>query len=245
MTTDASIDDADDPEAARPPIGAAAGGASGRGRSSLVLVPLARRSARGACGSGGSSTRPATPGAVGRGAASTTAGASRASATSSRDDGVIGSSLVFNVYARLNGDSDVPGRHLRAAARTWACGPRSTALEGRARASTTPSSRSRPGSGCEQIADRVGELPGRDARAVPRRRRATTRCARRSSPRASQPRRPAVARHVQRSPTPRTRSTILADDGQRRSTSTPTTLGLDERRRRRATRRTTSSRSRR
>ena len=86
-------------------------------------------------------------------------GRARASATSSQHDHVIGSSLVFNVYARLNGDNSFQAGtydlHKNMGVTRAVDGARR-----RARASTTSSSRSRPGCGCKQIAARVGKLPG-------------------------------------------------------------------------------------
>ena len=60
---------------------------------------------------------------------------------------VIGSSFVFNVYSRLNGDNDVRGRHLRAAQEHGRAATRCKALKAGPRIDYVEARRSRPASG--------------------------------------------------------------------------------------------------
>ena len=216
----------------------------GRGRSCSWSCRCSS-SAAARCGSGGSSTRPAGR-ARGRRCRSTTAGASRASATSSSHRGVIGSSLRVQRLLAPQRRHGLPGRHLRAAQEHGRAATRSTALEGRARTSTTPSCTVPPGLWLQ--ADRA---PGRrscraatvDAFLAGARR--TTRCGRRSSPPGVNNLEgllwPDTYKHLGRQTT---RSTSC-----RRWSATfdkhADAARPRERQRRRATRRTTSSRSRR
>ena len=119
----------------------------------------------------------------------------------------------------------VPGRHLRPAQEHGRDATRSTALKTGPQIDyvklTVP-----PGLWLKQIAARVGKLPGRSAQAVPRRRRATTRCDRRSS-------RPACTNlegllwpDTYKISSSQDEISILPDDGDRRSTRTRTKLGL-------------------
>ena len=114
------------------------------------------------CGSGGSSTRRASAGDTVEVRVDDGWSVSRIG-DELVDRDVIGSSLVFNVYTRLKGDADFQAGTYDLE-RDMGVQRRRRRARGRPDASTTSSSRCRPGCGSQEIATRVGEqLPGRSS----------------------------------------------------------------------------------